>query len=294
VSLTIVNSQFLELTKSWLCNVNTTGLAPPNIYWIALDEESKTALRTLGTGQIVDIADALIGENMDPVHILYGRPSYWKLMLMRTRLIRDLLDRGIDVFLFETDQIWLQNPFHFITKELDAGADMVGTLDSQHNIAGNTILLKSVLATRRMWSEVYHRFKVSYDLVGVESKAIDENTFVQHDQYQLSDLLLFNTEFTQDYPVALGLLNAQLFVGGSWYTGSYTTAESKKPVIINNNFISGSARKKARAITFGHWFLHEDGQTCNLVSVRKALRYEFTQVPGRELAEYTRTLPEKV
>lgn len=285
VSLTLVSAEFVELTRSWLCNVQGAGFLPENIFWIVLDEKAKTALDGLAVGQTVDITDVLAGENMDAAHIIYGQPAYWRLMLMRTRLIKDLLDRGIDLFLFETDQVWLQNPFDFFKKELDAGADMVGTLDTQHNVAGNTLLLRSVISTRRMWSEVYKRFKMSYDDKEIEHKPIHSSTFVFHDQHQLSALLLFDTAFTQDYPVALALMNFDKFVGGSWYSGKYTNEASKKPVIINNNFISGTAKKKSRAITFGHWFLKDDGVTCDRAAIKKALRYEFDKLPGKWWAE---------
>ncbi|KAI0564039.1 glycosyl transferase family GT77 cell wall biosynthesis [Gracilaria domingensis] len=279
VSLTIVNHKFMQLTRSWLCNVEGGGFAPPNIIWITLDERSKAQVKELGIGHTIDILDALSADNMDSQNIIYGQPAYWRLMLMRTRLIRDLLDRGIDVFLFETDQVWLQNPFDYIRKELEAGSDMVGTLDTQHNVAGNTIMLRSILPTRRMWSEVYTRFKADYDFKNVEKMKRHESTFVKHDQHHLSDLLLFNPSFIRDFPVALGLLNAELFVGGSWYFGKYKTVESRRPVIINNNFISGTEKKKARAISFGHWFLQSDNKTCDMDTVHEALRYKFKSYP---------------
>ncbi|CAN8070597.1 unnamed protein product [Agarophyton chilense] len=279
VSLTIINHKFMQLTRSWLCNVQGGGFVPPNIIWITLDEMSKRELREIGIGETIDILDALNADNMDSQNIIYGQPAYWKLMLMRTRLIRDLLDRGIDVFLFETDQVWLQNPFDYIEKELEAGSDMVGTLDTQHNVAGNTIMLRSILPTRRMWSEVYTQFKNDYDLKKVDEMDIHASTFVKHDQHHLSDLLLFNSAFIRDFPVALGLLNAELFVGGSWYSGMYNTLESRRPVVINNNFISGTEKKKARAITFGHWFLHSDNKTCHMGNVHEALQYNFKTYP---------------
>lgn len=281
VSLTIVSSKFIELTKSWLCNVQPSGFAPPNIYWIVLDDESKRALDEWGVGRTVDVTDALPTHSMDAIDIIYGQPAYWKLMLMRTRMVRDLLDRGIDVFLFETDQVWLQNPFHYFQKEMGNGADMVGTLDTQHNVAGNVLLLKAVMSTRRMWSEVYHRFKMSYDDKNIDRQEKHSTRFVQHDQYQLSTLLLFDTEFIQGFPVALGLLNAQLFVGGSWYSGMYSAESAKRPIIINNNFISGSEKKKSRAMFFGHWFLKDDGHTCNTQALKKALQYDFVKPQGK-------------
>lgn len=290
VSLTVVKSKFVELTKSWLCNVKEGGFVPPNIYWITADEESKTALDASGVGQTVDIADAFSAENMNAINILYGRPAYWKLMLMRTRLIRDLLDRGIDVFLFETDQVWLQDPLRYVRQEVCAGSDMVGTLDSQHNVAGRTILFKSVISVRRVWSEVYHRFKMSYDDKEIEAKEKHSETFVADDQHQLSALLLFDSEFTQAYPVALGLLNTQFFVEGSWYSGMYSSEIAERPVIINNNFISGAERKKARAIVFGHWFLREDKHTCDSAAVKRALKYAFLRLPGSWWAQEQKRL----
>ena len=279
ISITMVSSKFLELTRSWLCNVQHGNIQPPNIYWITLDEKSEKELESTGVGTTVNIRDSLAADNMDSVNILYGQPAYWKLMLTRTRLIRDLLDRGIDVFLFETDQVWLCDPLEYIKKEIDAGADLVGTLDTQHNVAGNTILLRSTISTRKMWGEVYLRFKKSYDKKQIETKGMHSVTFVEHDQFQLSDLSLYNSEFVQSYPIALGLLNSQKFVGGSWYMGMYSSEEARTPVVINNNFISGTRKKKSRAISFGHWFLKEDGRTCDLTAINKAMKYEFAKNP---------------
>lgn len=282
VSLTVVNSQVLELAKSWLCNVRQGGFEPPNIYWITLDEESKEALDASVTGRTVGITDILLDHNMHNTSIQYGQPAYWKVMLMRTRLIRDLLDRGIDVLLFETDQVWLQDPVAYIREELRAGADMVATLDSRHDVPRNLVVCKSVISTRKLWHEVYQRYKKSYDEEEIERKASGSQTFVAHDQFQLSELLLFDRDFVQDYPVALGLLNTQAFVDGTWYTRTSTRESAKRLVIVNNNLISGVEQKKARAREFGHWFLKEDNRTCDESAVSKALQYEFLRWPGRQ------------
>lgn len=272
VAITIVDSAFLELTLSWLCNVRTAGFLPPNIVWLTLDDSVRRTLDDTDVGVTVDLSAALWGTQR--TEILYGHRTYWHLMLIRTRLISELLNRGVDVFLFETDQVWLQDPLRYMQREIDLGADMVGTLDTQHNIAGNTLFLRSVLATRKMWSEVYIRFKASYDSVGVDHMPESEKSLVEHDQYSLSDLLLYNVSFIREFPVALALMNADLFVGGSWYTGFYSSEESKRPVVINNNFVSGVAKKKKRAMTFGHWFL-DNYRTCMPDAVQKALQYEL-------------------
>lgn len=273
IALTIVDSAFLELTMAWLCNVQTAGFLPHHVVWLTLDDHVRNALDETGVGVTVDLSSALRGKGNEMPEILYGHKTYWKLMLLRTKLIRDLLVRGIDVFLFETDQVWLQDPLLYIQKEIEEGADMVGTIDTQHNIAGNTLLLRAVLPTRRLWAEVYSRFKSSYLAHRVDDMHEEDRVFVEHDQYSLSDLLLYNHRFKADFPVALGLMNADLFVGGSWYSGLYSSEASKRPVIINNNFVSGVSKKRKRAIEFGHWFLDRNG-VCDPESVRKALRYE--------------------
>lgn len=278
VAMTIVDNAFMDLTRNWLCNVKTGGFVPSGIVWLTLSEEVKAMVDGTGIGTTVDLTGALKDAGEEMPNILYGHKTYWKLMLLRTRLIADLVSRGVEVFLFETDQTWLKDPFAHIERELNAGADMVGTLDTQHNVAGNTLYLRPTLPTRKLWSEVYRRFKASYDEVGVETMEESESSFVEHDQHSLSDLLLYNEEFRSEHPVALGLLNADLFVGGSWYSGFYKSEESRTPVVINNNFISGVGRKKKRAIEFGHWFIDRNGKCLSEV-VKKALEYEFPNGP---------------
>lgn len=269
VSMTIVDTAFLDLTRSWLCNVQLAKFVPPNIVWLTLSDTVYEELTRMQVGTTIDLKGSLHSPAPD---ILYGHKTYWRLMLLRTRLISDLVARGVEVFLFETDQAWLQDPLLYMSRE--TGADMVGTLDTQHNVAGNTLLLRPTLPTRNLWRSVYERFLKSYMKVGVDNLKEEDTSFVEHDQHSLSDLLLYNEEYRAKYPVALALMNANLFVGGSWYSGFYSAEESNRPVIINNNFISGVHKKRKRAIQFGHWFIDEQG-TCMDEAVKKALRYDF-------------------
>ncbi len=272
VAMTIVDTAFLELTENWLCNVQTAGFLPDNVVWITVDGKVQKALDEIGIGTAIDMSSALTGPGAEHADNLYGHPTYWKLMLLRTRLIHDLLFRGVDVFLFETDQTWLQDPFDHIGREIAAGADMVGTFDTQHNVSGSTLLLRSVLPTRRLWGEVYARFKASYDANEAASRGSAEFFFMEDFQHSLSDLVLSDERFMQQYPVAVRLMNADLFVGSSWYFGEFSSDASKRPVIINNDFASGVREKKKRAKAFGHWFLDKGG-LCMPDIVRRALRY---------------------
>lgn len=70
-------------------------------------------------------------------------------MLERTRLVRDFLDNGVAVFAFETDQVWLRDPLPFVQRigySADEG-DIVGTLDTLHEIGGNSLFLNPTLAS---------------------------------------------------------------------------------------------------------------------------------------------------
>ena len=94
VSLTIVNTAFLETARSWLCNVDTGGFRPPGIVWLATDRESFSELSRIPMTHTIFMNDMQGGRTRSA----FGNPSYWLLMLERTNLLRDLLNRGCTVF----------------------------------------------------------------------------------------------------------------------------------------------------------------------------------------------------
>eukprot|EP00180_Rhodochaete_pulchella_P000491 Plantae.Rhodophyta-Rhodochaete_pulchella.ctg13466.p2 GENE.Plantae.Rhodophyta-Rhodochaete_pulchella.ctg13466~~Plantae.Rhodophyta-Rhodochaete_pulchella.ctg13466.p2 ORF type:complete len:253 (+),score=34.00 Plantae.Rhodophyta-Rhodochaete_pulchella.ctg13466:583-1341(+) len=209
-------------------------------------------------------------------------------MLERTKLIADLLDHGVRVFAFETDQVWLADPVPYIRSDgfgLLQGMDVVGALDSKREIGGNLLLLNPTLTTRRLWRMVVAHFAKSIQ----DEK--DKNTpfkYIANDQSILTQLIFYDPHLRDTDPVQFRSLSIDLIADGLWYNDYHTHGLDKHdmPIIINNNFIRGISEKTKRLQKFGQWFLSE-GQ-CDPGAVHSMVNgSRFAPEPGlSSLAEF--------
>nr|ATE86699.1 galactosyltransferase II [Gracilariopsis lemaneiformis] len=315
ISFTLATGAFLETTLSWLCNVAVLEIAPPAMVIVTSEEKVANALTefmskhpTLGQGTLIiamDGAVKAITEADSPDKALrYGTAGYWMLMLQRTFLLRDLLDHGVSILHFETDQVWLSDPMPYIQHELkfESGSDsmiedyrypdMVVTR-SAHEIAGNFFYLRPSVSTRQLISTLVDRFYLSHK-TSVESLITRwrKRFSIANDQSLLTVLVL-QTDWLhrRRFPkVKYKVLNPELFVDGRWFWDFedvegrrvekrkyYTSESSLYPVILNNNYIEGVETKKSRAQRFGFWFVkerqgEEEDWTCDAEAVRQAGR----------------------
>lgn len=272
VSLTVINKAFLETAQSWLCNVDTAGIRPPGVVWITTDDDAYNGLKQVPDSYAVRMSEMRGGGKTGTS---YGTPGYWLLMLERTSLIRDILERGVGVFAFETDQVWLRDPVPFVHRVVHGGdeVDIVGTLDTRHEIGGNFLYLNPTLATRRVWREVYRRFEHAYNAHGMGRHSAHFRRYMENDQSTLTKLVLFDERFKSRNPIVFRTLDTELFVDGRWYDDShayYKSARSRSPIMINNNFLIGIEKKKTRLQHHGHWFFKV--KTCDEERVHRAIR----------------------
>lgn len=282
VSLTVVNSAFVETARSWICNVDVAEIRPPGVVWITTDDTAYDALREVSNAQTVRMTEFRGGQARAGTS--YGTPGYWLLMLERTQLISAILERGIGVFAFETDQIWLRDPVPFVQRLIHSGdeVDVVGTLDSRHEIGGNFLFLNPTLATRRVWREVCRRFEKAYKASKMEGHTSRFRRYMENDQSTLTKLIFFDEQFKSRNPVVFRALDTELFVDGRWYDSKskeYTSARSQSPIVVNNNFLVGIENKKKRASEHGHWFVKSDGKTCDNLLVKRAVRDNEQRAP---------------
>eukprot|EP00173_Palmaria_palmata_P005068 Plantae.Rhodophyta-Palmaria_palmata.ctg8184.p1 GENE.Plantae.Rhodophyta-Palmaria_palmata.ctg8184~~Plantae.Rhodophyta-Palmaria_palmata.ctg8184.p1 ORF type:complete len:233 (-),score=29.15 Plantae.Rhodophyta-Palmaria_palmata.ctg8184:654-1352(-) len=209
-------------------------------------------------------------------------------MLERTALLRDVLDAGVGVLHFETDQIWFGSPMEAIDSAVVDGDELIGqahvpdmviTINTRGEASGNFFLLRPTLATRHLWSVVTEEFFHSYrkSLKSKEAKR-GQWHYIQNDQSLFTRYGLGQEEWYVDtFPVArYAVLNKQRFVDGTWYLDfednkgakvtrrvHYTSPESLEPVVLNNNFMIGVDGKKKRAQRFSHWFWNGYEHACS-------------------------------
>lgn len=184
----------------------------------------------------------------------FGAPGYWQLMLERTLLLSQLLDRGVGVLLFETDQVWMGNPLPDVLRLVSHGcsaravrhppvstataadapwddapaaaaavrpADLVGTTNTRNEIMGNFLFLRPTLATRRLWSEVATQFAAVYTRHKLATRRSSRALDIDNDQSLLTDLATrarSQRAWTATHPAArVCVLPRNKYVDGRWY-----------------------------------------------------------------------------
>lgn len=321
VSFTLVTGAFVETTYSWICNVLAVDALPRALVFGASSASVVQDLRAMLAKDsrvaeddvlLVDLSSAIHAEEKSPGSGLdFGSSEYWQLMLERTALLRDVLDAGVGVLHFETDQIWFGSPMEAIdsavvdSDEFIGQAhvpDMVITINTRGEASGNFFLLRPTLATRHLWSVVTEEFLHSYrkSLNSKEAKR-GQWHYIQNDQSLFTRYGLGQEKWYVDtFPVArYAVLDKQRFVDGTWYLDfeddkgakvarrvHYTSPESLEPVVLNNNFMIGVDGKKKRAQRFSHWFWNGYEHAC---STKFGKRENQTRVQAAPRSRFQRT-----
>lgn len=309
ISLTLTTGSFVDTTLSWLCNVVHLDIAPPAIVIVASDDKVQEALNKfisqhprLEQGSLVismqGAVKAVAYASSPDAALDFGSSEYWMLMVQRTFLHRDLLEHGVSILNFETDQMWLKDPMPHIKHELESSrddggvADMVITVNTRGEVAGNFFYLRPSIRTRMVMSTVVDKFFVSYrgSLKKWQAK-LKMYHYIENDQSLLTKLVLGHDRgFAHRHPgVNYKVLNKELFVDGTWFLDFedkygrkvgrrryYTSEMSLYPVVLNNNFIIGVDEKMKRAQRFGFWFVRKSAEdlspVCDVEAVRKAAK----------------------
>lgn len=303
IAFTIVTSAFLETTYSWICNALAVNALPRALVFGASGSDVAQSLNSFVRNEprissedilVIDLGgdiNALQRAKSRDAALDFGQSEYWMLMMERTAFLGDVLDAGVGVLHFETDQIWFQDPMPWIFKSFSGPdqfggrgegyplVDMVLTINTRKEASGNFFYLRPTLATRHLWAIVSTAFQRSYE-ESLRSYAARKGKFhyIDNDQSLLTQYGLGrNNWYNRNFPVArYAVLDRQRFVDGTWYLDFedehqrpvgrrwyYTSEESLHPIILNNNFMIGVEGKKKRAQRFGHWFLSSEGRKCN-------------------------------
>lgn len=321
ISFTMVTAAFVQTTFSWLCNIATLDIVPAAI--VMITSEDKVARDLIGFlsqhprlkqgSLVISMHGAVVATDKDPnAPLHFGTSDYWLLMLQRTFLLRDLLDRGLAILQFETDQIWLGDPMPYIRHELRHGQgtddrvedfrvpDVVVTTDTLKAVPGNFMYLRPTVGTRHLMSVVVDRFLMSYQS-SRSSRAARRNRYhyIANDQSILTTLVRGRDwVYARRYPkVKASVLNRDLFVDGQWFADfenkkgetvrhrkHYTSESSLYPVVVNNNILVGVEAKADRAKRFGFWFVRRGQDVhdqvewrCDEEAVRKAAQSGSTK-----------------
>lgn len=273
IFLSVINRNFVEFARSWMCNMELLKIDVSTVVWVATDAVAWEAMRAV-KGVEVFLLQGMSGAEDEERGSTYGTPGYWDLMLSRAKLVRELLNRGVSVLLFDADQVWLKSPMEDVNNAIvDPDVDVVGTVVSMEEVGGNFVFLRATNRTLVMYSALCDMFEEDYLKHGMDKKDSSTRGKIRNDQTILSSFVHKNEKWRGIYQCKFHALDRDLFLDGRWYKGAYrSNPRTHNPTIINNNYIEGNNDKIIRAIKFGHWFLAQDNQTCSMPNPVKGLQ----------------------
>ncbi|XP_062588051.1 uncharacterized protein LOC134249719 [Saccostrea cucullata] len=246
--VTLINDAFLPFTFSWLCNTQGMGIHN-QVLFITGDKESARKINEKWPAVTAVYLDGVHSGNQEYSHV-----GYVEMMVRRSEILLQILEKNIPIFLFEVDCMWIRNPLKNLQSYSDV--DMVVNAVSERSkiIAGGFLYLHPTEASKQVWraltkqlTDLRKKIKNSPD-----TKLISES---ENDQIYLSQLV-----FSNYGGLKFKILSTQEYADGKWYKLSKEKREQLKPYLINNNWVIGNAAKIKRAKEWGHWFLKDSGE----------------------------------
>ncbi|KAL4236238.1 hypothetical protein ACF0H5_004625 [Mactra antiquata] len=262
VMVTIVNAAYVPFAFSWLCNTQSMGIHS-SILVLSTSDSARNELKM----RWPDIRVVSLNLSISDAKQDYSTVEYVKIMIHRAELFKALLNAGHEVMLFEFDYVWFENPLPRLQKmnDVDMLVNPVSGTDKTV-INGGLIYLFPTEKTKSLWAQLTCKLQeLVKELRELQSSsAVSEST---NDQTFLSGL--WRAGYAN---ISSRELSLDDFADGQWYTTPEEDRKLWNPVMISNNWVIGNDRKIERAKEFGHWFLKDDGQSCDIHQVSKTIR----------------------
>lgn len=229
ITLLFVSSADIDFTLNWLCYARNLDIK--NYVFAATDETVFDYLKSLKEPvfrrELRIVED---GQSME-----FNTAPFLQFMLARTQLVYDILQKGYNVLLTDTDTVWLEDPYAFIYGLKDFNDYHLIAAADDNTACGGFLLLKASNQCIRLWKEVLDDFRAN---PGVNEQAV-----------------LYNK--LQSSPVKYMLLPPDLFVSGHDFfdLDKLTNFQNGNPFpkVIHNNYIVGHDAKRERFLNFGLW-----------------------------------------
>ncbi|XP_070537503.1 uncharacterized protein [Ptychodera flava] len=245
VIVQFLNLGYINMTKSWICNVECMDILPFTIlitsdrlaYWQLKEwkPDLNVVLQTFG----------------DSKSMRHNEDSYNEYLCYRVRLVDLILNLPMSVFLVESDAVWFSNPLVFINRysNVDIVANTNNALSEEKKAMAGFVFLNATSSTRSLWTKLRQKL----DNI---SKRYQNGT-----GKSAGDMGIFNALLKKEKP-KVEWFPADQFFSGLWYGQPKLRDTPKQPVVIQNNCVAGNDRKEKRAKRWSHWFLSNSTEEC--------------------------------
>ncbi len=246
VQLIFFNWGYLELVKSWICNLRLVEEdALRRTLFVAADQTSAVEVIEFEPRLIVH---TLSGHVSQPE--TYGTYGYFRLTLDRLRYQNSILQAGANVLVVEADAVWF-SPVEEYMRQIVSSTRIVSANDRTPD---NPLISAGFLFFPSKGKTFFQKYVSQYGSI-LEKYKDFTGTFDVLDpgeQHLMTKLLRRSN-------TRVSWLNECHFSNGQWYMNSDFRARCPHPKVIQNNYISGNQNKIDRAKEWGHWLLNENG-----------------------------------
>ena len=254
LTLLYMNAAYVEITKSFLCNLNVVIQSQtPLLTKLIIIASDKAA-----QGSIVEFISS---ENLhlivhEVVHfpgvtteaVSFGTQTYYDLTLSRLQLQNSLIQAGVSVLIIESDAVWQSGDvISFMSQEFSKGVDMISANDSgndeQKLISAGFLLVNANAHSKAFFNRYTKRYARMLKRHILEGEQIFMTHLLKQERHEVSILWL----------------NECMFASGRWYIEEAYREACPAPKVIQNNWVVGNANKTQRAQKWKHWYLAGDG-----------------------------------
>jgi FkbM family methyltransferase len=242
VNIQLLNTGYVDMTKSWICNVRSFPGVLEKTLFITTDQIAHDKLL-----QFDSSLNVVLELYETPKDLTYGQYAYYDFMLFRTRLLIRLLKEKITVWLTESDAVWLNDPTDIV---LNTHGDMVTMSDGKPPakiLQGGFQLLRPTNPTVSVWTKLLAMFQRKMSATKKGTNMNDSG----------SEQLMLNGLIRKEPNLDMQWLDWHYFAPGLYYRSHQKWV---RPYVILNNWIKGNKAKIARAKKWKHWFLDGNGQ----------------------------------
>lgn len=264
IVLLLATKGYADMLTNFLCSAQASNVS--SFLVLTQDEEIRALAEVFNVGVYMPpksfVASSAQRSALSDAD--FGTVTYQQLVFSRTELTMELLLLGFKPVIADVDTVWLSNPLTklpwngvYIPARLtgpDADTDTkrdsydVAITDDSGEVCGCFIALRNTDQAMRFWRQVHlaHRTLIE--------DALRTGSFLAF--YESEQKIVTQLLYKGGYLGALSVLQlpSELFPSGyTYFTLQAHRVQRSPPVVVHNNYIVGSAMKRARFQRYGLW-----------------------------------------
>lgn len=249
IHLMFLNHAYLNLTKSWICNIRMVGsdIFHQTIFVVS-DEATAQELRNFEPRVFAYV------HLSDTNDLSYGTFEYFSLTLERLKLQNELIQAGINIFLIEADAVWFSTLSEYFSDAIEV--DGVSIISATDRSSKNPLISAGFIYFSASLSHFFNEYTKKY--ARIVSNFSGQKGRLDHIHAGEQHLM---TSMLRKAQKNVTWLDDCHFARGEWYQDVSYRIRCPHPKVIQNNYIIGNSDKVVRAEEWNHWFLSPDG-TC--------------------------------